>query len=160
MIPQIDFSPFIEGRETGKNQVASQIRKAFREIGFFTHAENLGYDSVWVTDSQMLFSDCYAVLALAAQATRTLRLGRRLRGALAPPGRVRQDDPAFQLRQRRRLLPSAGGDSGAGVRRVVTRLFAFAFARVGGGAAERLDPRARVPRAVRRGVVLLGGFAK
>ena len=38
------------------------------EIGFFTHAENLGYDSVWVTDSQMLFSDCYAVLALAARA--------------------------------------------------------------------------------------------
>ena len=39
------------------------------EIGFFTHAESLGYDSVWVTDSQMIFSDCYAVLALAAQAT-------------------------------------------------------------------------------------------
>ncbi|MCB1740684.1 MAG: LLM class flavin-dependent oxidoreductase [Gammaproteobacteria bacterium] len=45
------------------------------EIGFFAHAENLGYDSVWVTDSQMLFSDCYAVLALAAQSTRKLRLG-------------------------------------------------------------------------------------
>src|SRR6476620_6126923 len=39
------------------------------EIGFFSHAEALGYDSVWVTDSQMLFSDCYAVLALAAQQT-------------------------------------------------------------------------------------------
>src|SRR3989337_649349 len=37
------------------------------EIGFFNHAESLGYDSVWVTDSQMLFSDCYAVLALAAR---------------------------------------------------------------------------------------------
>ena len=45
------------------------------EIGFFTHAERLGYDSVWVTDSQMLFSDCYAVLALAAQETTRLRLG-------------------------------------------------------------------------------------
>ena len=45
------------------------------EIGFFTHAENLGYDSVWVTDSQMMFSDCYAVLALAARQTRTLRIG-------------------------------------------------------------------------------------
>ena len=33
------------------------------EIGFFSHAEALGYASVWVTDSQMLFSDCYAVLA-------------------------------------------------------------------------------------------------
>jgi 5,10-methylenetetrahydromethanopterin reductase len=45
------------------------------EIEFFAHAENLGYDSVWVTDSQMIFSDCYAVLALAAQRTRRMRLG-------------------------------------------------------------------------------------
>ena len=45
------------------------------EIGFFSHAEALGYDSVWVTDSQMLFSDCYAVLALAARQTTRLRLG-------------------------------------------------------------------------------------
>jgi len=45
------------------------------EIGFFGHAESLGFDSVWVTDSQMLFSDCYAVLALAAKATTRLRLG-------------------------------------------------------------------------------------
>ena len=45
------------------------------EIGFFNHAESLGYDSVWVTDSQMLFSDCYAVLALAARQTQRLRLG-------------------------------------------------------------------------------------
>ena len=45
------------------------------EIGFFSHAETLGYDSVWVTDSQMLFSDCYAVLALAARQTSRLRIG-------------------------------------------------------------------------------------
>jgi len=45
------------------------------EIGFYSHAEALGYDSVWATDSQMLFSDCYAVLALAAQATSRIRLG-------------------------------------------------------------------------------------
>src|SRR5262245_38029790 len=45
------------------------------EIGFFSHAEALGFDSVWVTDSQMLFSDCYAVLALAARQTTRLRLG-------------------------------------------------------------------------------------
>jgi alkanesulfonate monooxygenase SsuD/methylene tetrahydromethanopterin reductase-like flavin-dependent oxidoreductase (luciferase family) len=45
------------------------------EIGFFSHAEALGYDSVWVTDSQMLFSDCYAVLALAARETSRIRLG-------------------------------------------------------------------------------------
>ena len=45
------------------------------EIDFFPHAERLGYDSVWVTDSQMIFSDCYAVLALAAQRTERIRLG-------------------------------------------------------------------------------------
>jgi alkanesulfonate monooxygenase SsuD/methylene tetrahydromethanopterin reductase-like flavin-dependent oxidoreductase (luciferase family) len=45
------------------------------EIGFYPHVEALGYDSVWVADSQLLFSDCYAVLALAAQQTRRIRLG-------------------------------------------------------------------------------------
>ena len=45
------------------------------DIGFFNHAEDLGYDSVWVTDSQMIFSDCYAVLALAARQTHRIRLG-------------------------------------------------------------------------------------
>src|SRR4030095_3566101 len=45
------------------------------EIGFFSHAESLGYDSVWGTGSPMLFSGCYAVLALPAQRTRRIRLG-------------------------------------------------------------------------------------
>ena len=45
------------------------------EIGYITHAENLGYSHCWVTDSQMIRSNCFAVLALAAQATRTLRIG-------------------------------------------------------------------------------------
>ena len=45
------------------------------EIGFYRHIESLGYDTAWVADSQMLFSDCYAVLALAAQQTTKLRLG-------------------------------------------------------------------------------------
>jgi alkanesulfonate monooxygenase SsuD/methylene tetrahydromethanopterin reductase-like flavin-dependent oxidoreductase (luciferase family) len=38
-------------------------------------AEELGYDSGWVPDSQMIWSDCYAVLALAAQNTSRIRLG-------------------------------------------------------------------------------------
>ena len=60
------------------------------EIGFFSHAENLGYDAVWVTDSQMLFSDCYAVMALAAKQTRTLRLGTgtSIAGTRIPPVHV------------------------------------------------------------------------
>jgi alkanesulfonate monooxygenase SsuD/methylene tetrahydromethanopterin reductase-like flavin-dependent oxidoreductase (luciferase family) len=45
------------------------------QIGFFSFVENLGYHSVWVADSQMMFSDVYAVCALAAQHTRTLRIG-------------------------------------------------------------------------------------
>ena len=45
------------------------------EIGYITHAENLGYTRCWVTDSPIIRSNCWAVLALAAQATRAMRLG-------------------------------------------------------------------------------------
>src|SRR4029077_12226524 len=38
-------------------------------------AEELGYDSAWVPDSQMIWSDCYATLALAAANTKRIRLG-------------------------------------------------------------------------------------
>jgi alkanesulfonate monooxygenase SsuD/methylene tetrahydromethanopterin reductase-like flavin-dependent oxidoreductase (luciferase family) len=53
-------------------------------IGFDTHVdkwdlarygEELGYDRCWVPDSQMIWSDCYAVLALAAVNTRRIKLG-------------------------------------------------------------------------------------
>ncbi len=53
-------------------------------IGFDTHVdkwdlarygEELGYDRCWVPDSQMIWSDCYAVLALAAANTRRIKLG-------------------------------------------------------------------------------------
>src|SRR5881275_2812747 len=60
------------------------------EIDFFTHAENLGYAAVWVADSQMLFSDCYTVLALAAARTQRLRLGpgTAICGTRVPPVQV------------------------------------------------------------------------
>jgi len=38
-------------------------------------AESIGFESGWVPDSQMIWSDCYAVLALAAIHTSTMRLG-------------------------------------------------------------------------------------
>jgi alkanesulfonate monooxygenase SsuD/methylene tetrahydromethanopterin reductase-like flavin-dependent oxidoreductase (luciferase family) len=38
-------------------------------------AENLGYDSIWFGDSQMIWSDTYATLALAAQNTSRIRIG-------------------------------------------------------------------------------------
>jgi alkanesulfonate monooxygenase SsuD/methylene tetrahydromethanopterin reductase-like flavin-dependent oxidoreductase (luciferase family) len=51
--------------------VASKID----DVGYISHAENLGYSHAWVADSQMIWSDCYAVLALAAQQTRKIKLG-------------------------------------------------------------------------------------
>ncbi len=38
-------------------------------------AEDLGYDAAWVPDSQMIWSDCYATMALAAQATSKIEIG-------------------------------------------------------------------------------------
>ena len=45
------------------------------DIGLAVEAENLGYSHLWVPDSQMIWSDCYAYMALAARETRTIRLG-------------------------------------------------------------------------------------
>ncbi len=39
------------------------------------YAEELGFDRAWVPDSQMIWSDCYAVLALAAHNTSRIQLG-------------------------------------------------------------------------------------
>jgi len=60
------------------------------EIGFFGLAENHGYDSVWVADSQMLYSDVYAVCALALQQTRRIRIGpgTAICGTRIPPVQV------------------------------------------------------------------------
>ena len=38
-------------------------------------AEQLGYDRAWVPDSQMIWSDCYAILALAAENTHRIHIG-------------------------------------------------------------------------------------
>ncbi len=38
-------------------------------------AEELGYDRAWVPDSQMIWSDCYATLALAAVNTKKIQIG-------------------------------------------------------------------------------------
>ena len=45
------------------------------DAGFIAHLENLGYSHAWVGDSQMIWSDCYATLALAAQMTRKINIG-------------------------------------------------------------------------------------
>ena len=51
--------------------VASRIT----DVDYVVRAEALGYSHAWLADSQMLWSDCYATLALAAARTSTIRLG-------------------------------------------------------------------------------------
>ncbi|MCZ6655830.1 MAG: LLM class flavin-dependent oxidoreductase [Gammaproteobacteria bacterium] len=45
------------------------------DIGYVERAEALGYSHAWLADSQMLWSDCYATLALAATKTSRINLG-------------------------------------------------------------------------------------
>jgi 5,10-methylenetetrahydromethanopterin reductase len=45
------------------------------DLDYVVRAEALGYSHAWFADSQMLWSDCYAVLALAAHRTSRIRLG-------------------------------------------------------------------------------------
>jgi len=45
------------------------------DLDYVDLMEELGYSHLWVADSQMLWSDCYAVMALAAARTTRLRIG-------------------------------------------------------------------------------------
>lgn len=45
------------------------------DTGYIVRAEALGYSHAWLADSQLLWSDCYAALALAATRTSRIRLG-------------------------------------------------------------------------------------
>jgi 5,10-methylenetetrahydromethanopterin reductase len=45
------------------------------DVDYVVRAEELGYSHAWLADSQMLWSDCYATLALAAWRTSRIRLG-------------------------------------------------------------------------------------
>jgi alkanesulfonate monooxygenase SsuD/methylene tetrahydromethanopterin reductase-like flavin-dependent oxidoreductase (luciferase family) len=45
------------------------------DTGYVVRAEELGFASAWLADSQMLWSDCYAALALAADRTSRIRVG-------------------------------------------------------------------------------------
>ena len=51
--------------------VASHIQ----DIDYIVSAEKLGFSHAWIADSHMLWSDCYATLALAADRTSTINLG-------------------------------------------------------------------------------------
>jgi 5,10-methylenetetrahydromethanopterin reductase len=45
------------------------------DLDYVVRAEQLGYSHAWLADSQMLWSDCYATLALAADRTSKINLG-------------------------------------------------------------------------------------
>lgn len=51
--------------------VASHIS----DVDYVVRAEELGYRHAWLADSQMLWSDCYATLAVAATRTSRINLG-------------------------------------------------------------------------------------
>lgn len=51
--------------------VASDIN----DIGYGVLAEQLGFSHVWMADSQMIWSDCYAALALLADRTSHIKIG-------------------------------------------------------------------------------------
>ena len=53
------------------------------DIDYVVRAEELGYSHAWFADSQMIWSDCYASLALAADRTSRIRLGTGVAPALA-----------------------------------------------------------------------------
>lgn len=45
------------------------------DIDYVVEAERLGFSHLWAADSQMIWSDCYAALALVANATTTMKVG-------------------------------------------------------------------------------------
>ena len=45
------------------------------DIDLVVRAEALGFDAAWFADSQMLWSDCYSCMALAADRTERIKLG-------------------------------------------------------------------------------------
>jgi len=58
------------------------------DIGYGVLAERLGFSDLWVADSQMLWSDCYATLALLAERTSRIRIGTGVAVAGSRPAAV------------------------------------------------------------------------
>ena len=56
-------------------QIGVCVASHIGDVDYVVQAEALGYSHAWLADSQMIWSDCYATLALAASRTRTIHLG-------------------------------------------------------------------------------------
>ena len=64
--------------------VASRID----DVEYVVRAEELGYECAWLADSQMIWSDVYATLALAADRTSRIRVGTGVAVAATRPAPV------------------------------------------------------------------------
>jgi alkanesulfonate monooxygenase SsuD/methylene tetrahydromethanopterin reductase-like flavin-dependent oxidoreductase (luciferase family) len=59
-----------------------------QDLDYVVEAERLGYTHCWAGDSQMIWSDAYAVLALVAERTATMKLGPGVAVAATRPAPV------------------------------------------------------------------------
>lgn len=62
-------------REHGGMDIGVCMAAKIDDINYAVLAESLGYSHIWVADSQMIWSDCYATMALIADRTSTIKLG-------------------------------------------------------------------------------------
>jgi len=74
---------------------------AVADVDFVAHAESLGYDYCWASDSPMLRSNPWAALALIAQRTHSMRLGT----GVAVPGLRSAPDTANAIATINQLAP-------------------------------------------------------
>ena len=51
------------------------LRPHINDVGYVVRAEELGFSHAWMADSQMLWSDCFATLALVADRTSRINIG-------------------------------------------------------------------------------------
>ena len=65
----------VASKEFHNMQFGIGVSAHIKNWEFIQYAESLGFDRAWVGDSQMIWSDCYAVLALAAHHTSRIQLG-------------------------------------------------------------------------------------
>ena len=77
------------------------------DIDYAVRAEALGYSHAWLADSQMIWSDCYATLALVADRTERIRIGTGVAVTGTRPAR----EPSAQATER---LQRGGGQEGPG----------------------------------------------
>ncbi len=54
---------------------SAHVQTRISDWQFIKELENLGYDAAWVPDTQMQWSDCYSVMALAAANTSRIKIG-------------------------------------------------------------------------------------